>query len=161
MGREMRRKDRMVTEIEAKLDIIRGCRICRLGLLDEEGIYVVPMNFGFSYENGVLKLYFHCAPEGRKMDAIKRHPQVGFEMDGEGKLIPGEKACAYGYQFQSIIGSGTAALVTEPEEKKKALQYLMQQQTGRAFSFSDAEAASVTVFRVTAKEFSGKRRSGF
>ena len=31
--------------------------------------YIVPLNFGYTYEEDVLKLYFHSAGEGRKVDA--------------------------------------------------------------------------------------------
>lgn len=43
---------------------------------DEEGMYIVPLNFGYTYEEDVLKLYFHSAGEGRKVDALAADPKV-------------------------------------------------------------------------------------
>lgn len=45
--REMRRKDREVTD-EAKIDeIISRCNCCRIGFNDSGEVYIVPLNFGF------------------------------------------------------------------------------------------------------------------
>lgn len=155
----MRRSDREVTNPEEILNIIDKCMVCRLGLWDGEKVYLVPMNFGYTCEDGVLNLYFHGADSGRKYDILSVHPQVGFEMDCEHGLDAGDAACSYGYYFASVVGNGVAEIVTDKEEKKKALSVLMQHQTGNQFSFDDRQAAAVTVLKVTAKEYSCKRRA--
>ena len=49
---EMRRKDRRVTD-EALIDsILKECGVVRIGLYDEDRIYVVPVNYGYTYEDG-------------------------------------------------------------------------------------------------------------
>lgn len=77
----------------------------RLAMVDNDRPYVVPLNYGYTYENGTLTLYFHCAAEGRKIDILKTNSDVCFEMDGEHKLIEGKIDCAYGYSFESVIGA--------------------------------------------------------
>ena len=53
--REMRRKDREVTD-EARIDeIISRCNCCRIGFNDSGEVYIVPLNFGYTYEEDVLK----------------------------------------------------------------------------------------------------------
>lgn len=152
----MRRKDREVTEIQEILRIIDQCQVCRVAMVDDAGPYIVPMNFGCSFESNQLVLYFHCASEGRKIDALRQNPQVCFEMDCEHRLIEGEAPCSFAYSFKSVIGSGRAEFIEEPEEKKAALSLLMRHQTGRAFDFDDKAASSVTVFKIIAHEFTGK-----
>lgn len=45
--REMRRKDREVTD-EARIDeIISRCTCCRIGFNDSGEVYIVPLNFGY------------------------------------------------------------------------------------------------------------------
>ena len=56
---------------------------------DEEGMYIVPLNFGYTYEEDVLKLYFHSAGEGRKVDALAADPKVAIEMDTDHYLVEG------------------------------------------------------------------------
>lgn len=152
----MRRKDREVTEIQELLAIVDSCKVCRLAFEDQEGLYIVPMNFGYEYENGRMTLYFHSAKEGRKITALKHPIKVCFEMDGEHRMIESETACGYGYSFKSIIGNGTACLTEDVEEKKKALSLLMKHQTGKAFTFDDRQAGTVAIIKVEADSFTGK-----
>lgn len=152
----MRRSDREVTEIKDLLDIIASCKVCRLALQDADGLYIVPLNFGYEYADGKLLLYFHSAKEGRKINAITQNNDVCFEMDCDHRLIEADAACSYGFAFKSIIGNGTASIVGDIEEKKKALELLMQHQTGKEFSFHEKMINAVTVFKVDVVSFTGK-----
>lgn len=152
----MRRKDREVTEPQELLQIIDQCKVCRIGMRDEFGLYIVPMNFGYTYENGQLVLFFHSAKQGRKLDALKANGEVCFEMDCEHSLLTADAACNYGYYFKSIIGNGKAEFIDNVEEKKAALSALMKHQTGQDFVFDDKMAAAVTVFKIAAASFTGK-----
>lgn len=154
----MRRANREVKDLKELEEILKASTVCRLAMQDEEGLYIVPMNYGYELKDGRLVLYLHSAKEGRKV-SIMTQPgnQVAFEMDGGHKLIEGETPCQYGYSYQSITGKGTAVLVEDPEEKKHGLSVLMRCQTGKTFAFTDAAANSVAVFRIEAETFTGKR----
>jgi uncharacterized protein len=153
---EMRRKDREVTEPQELMQIIDQCKVCRIGMQDEFGLYIVPMNFGYTYENGQLVLFLHSAKQGRKTDALKANSAVCFEMDCEHNLLTADTACNYGFYFKSIIGNGKAEFIDNIEEKKAALSVLMKHQTGQDFSFDDKMAGTVTVFKIVADNFTGK-----
>jgi nitroimidazol reductase NimA-like FMN-containing flavoprotein (pyridoxamine 5'-phosphate oxidase superfamily) len=157
----MRRKDREVTGTEELLAIIRANKVCRLGMADGNLPYVVPLNYGFEFDRGGLVLYFHCAGEGKKIDILKKNSRVCFEIDGEHELTAGEIACEYGFDFASIIGFGNAGFIDDEAEKTRALTALMRHQTGedRDFAFAPAQLRAVTVFKVTAHSFTGKRRA--
>ncbi|MCH4266527.1 MAG: hypothetical protein LKF79_07785 [Solobacterium sp.] len=43
----MRRKDREIIDAAAIDQIIRACRICRIGLNDHGSVYIVPLSFGY------------------------------------------------------------------------------------------------------------------
>lgn len=154
----MRRKDREVTELSEILSIIDSCKVCRIGIVDRQGIYIVPMNFGYEFVDDQLKIYVHCAKTGRKLSAVRENPSVCVEMDGEHRLVEGETACEYGYGFASVIGNGRAEIVEDTEEKKHGLSMLMRHQTGMEFVFEDAQVQSVAVVRINVAEFTGKRR---
>ena len=83
----MRRKEREVTDIKEIREVLDSCKVCRLGIADEGGAYIVPLNYGYRLEDGVLTLYFHGAKEGKKLDLIRKNPEVGFEMDGRHELM--------------------------------------------------------------------------
>lgn len=152
----MRRKDREVTEIKQLMEIIESCKVCRIAMQDKDGLYIVPLNFGYEYKEENLTLYFHSAKKGRKIDALAENPSVCFEMDCAHRLIEDANACEYSYAFKSIIGNGLASMVDELEEKKKALSLLMLHQTGKEFLFDEERAALVAVFKVVVSSFTGK-----
>lgn len=153
----MRRNDREVRQESRIRGILSACKVCRLGLQDGEEVYVVPMNYGYIWESGVLTLYFHCATEGRRLDLLARHPRVGFEMDCHHALTgTGDVACTYSYQFASIIGTGTVERLEEPAEKMEGLRCIMACQCQMEFSFTEQMVEHVAVLRLTATEFSCK-----
>ena len=155
----IRRTDRAVSDRQEIMQILNQLSVCRLAMRDAEGIYLVPMNFGYEWpKDGVLTLYFHCAPEGRRVRALREDPQVAFEMDQEIQLIGGDAACSYGCLYQSIIGQGTAYFLEDSDEKSHALALLMKHQTGKDFVFTPAMTEAVTVFKVCASHFSAKAR---
>ncbi len=155
-GIKMRRKEKEVTERNELMQIIDQCKVCRIAMQDNEGIYIVPMNFGYTYERNQLVLYFHSAKEGRKINALKKNGNVCFEMDCEHKLITDNLACKYGYSFKSIIGNGKVVFIDDIEEKKTALSSLMKHQTGEDFSFDDQMTRNVSIFKITVHHYAGK-----
>lgn len=87
----MRRKDRKVTDEDAIRFILMNQEVLHLGLSDSDRIYVVPVNYAFTYEDGYLALYFHGAKAGLKYDILQEKPDVGFCIDGDQVVIPDEK----------------------------------------------------------------------
>jgi len=156
MSTEMRRKDREVKSAKELLEIINICKVCRIAVEDEEGIYIIPLNFGYEYNNGKLVLYFHSAKDGRKIRAIRNNNKIAFEMDCSHRLIESEKVCGYSYSYKSITGNGKAFIIEDTEEKKHALELLMKHQTGKKFGFTDRMTENVCIFRIEAEEFKGK-----
>lgn len=157
----MRRKDREVTNRADMEAILQQCRVARIAFQDEEAPYIVPMNFGYDWQGEFPVLYFHCAAEGKKLDLLKNCPKVGVEMDCGHQLVGEEKACSYGFLFQSITGWGVAELAETVEEKQYGLERLMLQQTGKEFSIAPEEAKAVTVFCIRFCSFSAKARKSF
>ena len=153
----MRRKEFEVTEPEALRAILDECKVCRVAVRDSEGMYIVPMNFGYQMKGQSLTLYFHSAKEGRKVDAFAKDGSVAFEMDCGHELIAREKACAYSYAYKSIIGDGIISTVDDPEQKKETLSILMRHQSGKEFTFTDEMASTVLVFKLESTHYTGKQ----
>ena len=150
----MRRNEREITDRKEIDDIIRSCRVCHLAMCDEGQPYVVPLNFG--YDGGFL--YFHAAPEGRKIDIIKRNNRVGFEFDILHDIVTAEQACKWGAKYESVMGSGTAEIVDDLEAKKEALQLIMRQYGNGTWDFKEEILKKTLVLRVRILEISGKAR---
>ena len=155
----MRRKDREVTDPKEIEAILEEAKILHLGLNDGECPYVVPLHYGYEFEEGQLTLWMHCAKEGHKLDLIRMDPRVCAEIDCRVEAVSGgDVPCKYGSRFASVIGRGTAEIVDNEEEKIRGLQILMKHQTGRDFAFSPEMAAGVEVIRVRIAELSAKAR---
>ncbi len=152
----MRRSDREIVDRDELRKIITECKVCRLAMQDECGLYIVPLNFGFSYEEGLLTLFFHSATEGRKLSAPTRNAMVAFEMDCGHALIADQEICGYGYRYKSIIGVGRAELIEEPDTKKQALLLIAKHQCETDFAVGDMRLDNVTVFKVAVTSFAGK-----
>jgi len=156
----MRRNDREITSLDEKLEIIDKCKVCRLALAEDNVPYIVPVNFGYSFNNETLTLYFHSAVEGKKLDILRKNNKVCFEMDCDTKLIEANTASKCSYAFKSIIGSGKVYFSDDAKEKLSALNLLMKHQTGKEIEnrFSDSDLAKVAVYKLVVDEFSGKKR---
>ena len=154
----MRRSDREVTGLEEIRQVIDKCKVCRVAMADEEGLYIVPLNFGYEFEGNNLVLYIHSAKDGRKVRAFAPTCPVAVEMDCETGLIEGDTACRYGYAFSSVIGSGRAFPMADTAEKIHGLKLLMFHQTGKDFDFTAAQADTVEVFKIVLPSFTCKTR---
>ncbi len=114
--------DRAITKI---LAILEKCPVMRLGLSDAQQPYVVPLNFSFRADGGTLNLYFHCAAAGRKLDIIAYNPKVCFEADCSFELLRADRPCDWSALHESVIGFGTASVLSDGAEKTAALDLLM------------------------------------
>lgn len=122
----MRRKKRQVTDLETIKNLVEKSQVVRIALNGEDYPYVVPVNYGYEWKDEQLNLYVHGANEGKKVSMIKDNPKVAIEMDGNHNLVEGNRnAASYSYAYQSLIGFGTAELLEDLEERRKALILLM------------------------------------
>ncbi len=154
----MRRHDRELTERGDLEAILRTADVCRLAFATGGSPYIVPMNFGFRWEERLV-LFFHCASEGRKLDLMKADPLVGFELDVDHRLVKASDACNWGMDYGSIIGTGRLSLVEGDENRCAALDAIMAQYGFEgAPGYAPAKYARTVVLRLDVEEFSGKRR---
>ena len=165
----MRRKDREVLGDENIAKIIEQCTTCHVAMVDDAGVpYVIPLSFGYSLESGVLELYFHCAHVGKKLDCIRKNPNVAFSMCVENRIeIHEDNYCKSGRFYASVVGQGKAEIVEDVAEKCRGLSLLMERQAAGAphlgaphkFEFTPEQAATVTVFKITSTNFTGKAKA--
>lgn len=157
----MRRKEREIKDTSELVKILSKNCVGTLSVSGGEYPYAVPLNFGFSENDGELKVYFHCASEGKKIELIKKNPKVCFEVHTMERITgEGESACVYSCAYESVIGFGCARELTSHDEKKEALVKIMENCTGREFDFNENQTRGVTVFEIAFSEVTGKRSKG-
>ena len=154
----MTKRERQVTDPNQILEILDKSKVLHLGLAVGGEPYVVPMNYGYVMEDGKLTVYLHSAVRGKKLDMIRANPNVFFEMDCDRAPFEGVKPCQYGLVYSSVMARGTATIVDDVEEKKRAMTILMKTQTGKDFSFDDKLVGMVAVIRIDVTEYTAKHR---
>ena len=152
------RREREITDLEQITKILEKENIIHIGLVDGDEPYVVPMNYGFTMEDGKLTLYLHGATEGKKLDLMRANPKVFFSIESDITAFSGSVACQYGTSYSSIMGKGTAEILENPEDKMKGLSIFMKSQTGLDFQFNERMVSAVAVIRIDVKEYTAKHR---
>ena len=154
----MTKRERQITDEAQILRILDTAKVLHLGLCVKDEPYVVPMNYGYTHEDGKLVLYLHSAVRGKKLDMIRANPKVFFALDCDRDPFEGKVACQYGLACSSVMGKGTACIVEDVEEKKRAMSILMKTQTGKDFTFEDRLVSIVAVIRIDVSEYTAKHR---
>ena len=154
----MTKREFQITD-EAKIRaILDTAKVLHLGLAVDNEPYVVPMNYGYTMEDGKLVLYLHSALKGKKLDMMRENPKVFFSIECDLLPFEGQVACQYGLSYSSLMGRGTARLLENVEEKMEAMSILMKTQTGKDFTFEDRLVSIVAVIRIDVTEYTAKHR---
>jgi len=155
----MRRKDREVTDIYGIEEILKQCKTCHVAMVDNGLPYLVPLSYGYKLRKGnVLELFFHSAPEGRKVDVLKRNNKVCFEMAQKGEPVHSDNPCKAGYYYSSVIGFGEVTFMETDDDKSEALSIIVKHQSGKEVRFTPEQVKGVCVFKIVSKEFTGKKK---
>ncbi len=162
----MRRKDREIADPEKIDAIIRQGQICHIGIADTDIPYVVPLNYG--YDTLQKCFYFHSAKEGRKVELLRKGGAAAsgcpcaFEITAVCTIIHGgQRACAWGTVFSSVMGKGRIMFVSDAGEKRKGLDCIMAQYSEQSgWIYSEDELSKVLVLRMDIETMSAKQSKG-
>jgi len=149
----MRRKEREIKDEKEIEQILKASSLCRLAMVDKDKPYLVPMNFG--YREGAL--YLHSAREGKKIELIRKNPQVCFEVDKIVQFRKAKLACDWGVEYKSVIGYGKAVFLSDPDEKRQAFDIIMAQYSDQAFDYSDNMLEKTLVIKIEIERMTGKK----
>lgn len=113
MFRKMRRLKQELSPAEARKILEEGSYGVLACAGDDGYPYAVPLNYVLDGET----IYFHCAMEGHKIDALRRSDRVSFCVVSRDQVVP-EELTTY---FVSAIAFGRARFVEDEAEKRAAL----------------------------------------
>lgn len=168
-GRPMRLAGREVKGAAQLREIVDACQTVRIAAVDNEGVFIVPMSFGYDWADPAdlegsdeprFALWVHSAVEGRKVDVFDAEPRVAIEMDVQEGVITGNHACAYSYAYRSIVGTGTVHRIQSPEMKRYGLERIMAHLAPDALpGFTDQALARTKIYCIDIEKFTGKQRA--
>jgi len=118
----VRRLDKEISDRETISEILEKSLVIRIGLVDKNEAYIVPLNYAYNYGT----IYIHSAPEGRKISLIKKCNLVSFETELPFQIIKKEVPCQWSAKYRSVMGRGTITLENDPQVKKHALDLIMK-----------------------------------
>ena len=151
MFREMRRKDRKLTEAEA-IDILNRCEYGILSTAGTDGYpYGVPVDYAYR-DNGI---YFHCATVGQKLEAIENNSNVSFCVVTDVDLIPED----FSTRYKSVLIFGKARELFD-EEKREGLMLILEKfsadfvESGE--KYIDSKWDQTKMFRIEIEHMSAK-----
>ncbi len=143
---------------EEKLnDLLSRVQTGSLATLNEDGTpYNTPVHFVYVNEC----IYVHGLPKGQKIDNIIRDSKVGFTVyEMQALLLDANgKPCDTNTKYESAIVTGRAALVGDLEEKRMALQKVVEKYTPQLAHVPLPEnmVRGTAVIRISIVELTGK-----
>jgi nitroimidazol reductase NimA-like FMN-containing flavoprotein (pyridoxamine 5'-phosphate oxidase superfamily) len=149
----MRREDRRITNTETSSILEKG----EYGILSTASSnnepYGVPLNYCLIDEC----IYFHCAPEGTKINNIISNPEVSFCVVGKTEVLPDQ----FGTKYESCIVQGLAS-ESFGEEKQLALEGLIHKYSenfvSEGLKYIEKLKDKTRVFKISIESLSGKAR---
>jgi uncharacterized protein len=149
------RKITLLNQIQQIELVLKKCQYCHVAMVDQDNMpYVLPFNFG--YHDGVV--YLHSGPEGKKIDILKKNPNVCINFTADHELFRqhAEVACSYGMRYRSVIIHGKVEFINDYDKKIEALNRVMKQYVDGTFNYAPPSVNNVCVYKVAIDAFSGK-----
>ena len=153
MFREMRRKKQQLTQEETMV-ILREGTSGVLSLTGDEGYpYGVPLSYVYDGD----KLYFHCAKEGHKIDAIRKNPKASFCVIAQDEIVPEKYTTCY----RTVIAFGSVRILENEGEKRRAieelaLKYAPEDSEENRQNYIEKDWEPLCMLEMTVEHLSGK-----
>jgi nitroimidazol reductase NimA-like FMN-containing flavoprotein (pyridoxamine 5'-phosphate oxidase superfamily) len=153
----MRKKEKEITDHTQVSEILRNGKYVTVAMCRDNEPYIVTLSYGYDEKQNAL--FFHCSPQGLKLDFIRQNPNVcGTVIEDRGYKM-GD--CSHAYR--SVVFWGRMYQLHKLAEKKHALNVLLDQLEDepsmiRAKSLkSDDDYKDVGILRLDITEMTGKK----
>lgn len=152
----MRRADKEVKDSGKLEEIIKQAFVLRIAMHDDPYPYLVPVNFG--YEAG--EFYFHSAPEGKKIDLIRRNNRICFEVEADCGVLKADRPCKWSTRYASVVGFGRALFLEDPQDKWRGLEIIFRHYASEPFEVPLSSLERLAVIKIAVESMTGKISPG-
>jgi uncharacterized protein len=154
MSFHVRRKDREITDPTKLKDVLKSTKYVTVALSKDNCPYLVSLSHGYDQEKQCL--YFHCAPEGKKIVYLQSNDKVW----GQAVLDYGvTDECDYAYT--SVHFSGKIKLINDQAEKEHAIAVMVHQLSetpeAKLAKIKPEKLARTTMGRIDIDYMTGKK----
>ena len=151
----LRRTDRAIEDPAQMERILSRARYVTLAICGDGEPYLFVVNHG--YDAAGRRIYFHCSPEGKKVDILRGNPRAwGIAVEDLG-YVDGE--CEH--KYRSVMFGGRVGFLESSEDKATALEVMIRQQESdpepvMRRTLKPERLAVTSVGYVAVEEMSGK-----
>jgi len=152
----MRKAKQEISDQSILEEILENALICRLAMMDGARPYLLPFNYG--YREGCI--YIHSGPEGKKIDLLRKNPEVCFEVEERMEITKGGKACDWSTRYRSVVGYGTVEILSDLQSKQEGLEVIMAQHGAPdLIEFSRKNLDRMVILKLVPSSMTGKQSS--
>lgn len=150
----VRRQDRLLDQ-NAAVELLSVGEYGVLSLCGVDGAYGIPLSYAWDSE---CSIYFHCAPEGKKLEYIKYNHNASFAIVGHTKVL----SAKFTTEYESLIISGVVELVEDGAEKMNALELILDKYSPTdkvmGMKYAQKSLSKTVILKLTIKAVSGKSK---
>jgi nitroimidazol reductase NimA-like FMN-containing flavoprotein (pyridoxamine 5'-phosphate oxidase superfamily) len=160
---KVRRRDREVADEEWIRALLRRAPFGTLATAHDGQPFLNTNTF--AYDEDAHAIYVHTARTGRTRANVEGEERVCFGVSEMGRLLPADVALEFSVEYAGVVVFGRAAVVTDADEARRALQRLLDKyfphlRPGRDYRpTTPEELARTTVYRVRIDRWSGKQKA--
>jgi nitroimidazol reductase NimA-like FMN-containing flavoprotein (pyridoxamine 5'-phosphate oxidase superfamily) len=156
----VRRQDRELTDPSDLASVLKRGRFATISMCHDGEPYLVTLSYG--YDEAQRAMFFHVAPEGRKLDALKADSRVCATVIVDGGYDQGR--CKH--RYESVVLTGTMAPVADLDAARAGMRILLEHLEddpaavwGKNRLDADATYDRMRVLRLDIDEMTGKAGS--
>jgi len=160
----IRRKDRAVDDDAWITGLLRSAATGVMATVRDGQPFINTNTFVYDADQHVV--YMHSARTGRTPENVAAGERVCFSVFEMGRLLPADRAFSMSVEYASVVAFGTARLIDDMAEKRRALALLVERYFPHLAEGTDyvppseEELALTAVYRIDIEAWSGKRKSG-
>ena len=158
MSFHMRRTDKQITDIGKMQGILESAKFITIAMCMDDSPYLVTLSHGYDRKRNCV--YFHCAPEGKKIEYLKNNNNVWGQALNDLGYVSGK--C--NHLFETVQFSGKVTFLKTLEEKREAIRCMIknlekipEQKMPNIASIKDERLASTTFGRIDIELITGKQ----
>lgn len=126
---------------------------CTLAAPDDNGIYLVPISFG--YNDG--RIYIHSGKHGHKLEVFQDGTSVSLSIQHAVEVVPASTPCKYTTHYMSLLGKGTITRLEDPEQVKAGLNIIVSHYGAQPMTYALADLDRIFVYQIKLESVSFKQ----
>lgn len=154
MFREMRKKEREMSK-EDTVNLLKRAEFGVLSTISEDNTpYGIPLSF--AYLDDVV--YFHCAPEGHKLENIVNNGNICFTVVDSVELLP----ASFATKYKSAVVFGKISVIEDADEKRKGIMAILNKYSAEHYEsgvkYINSAFDKMKVLKIEISRMTGKAR---